>query len=139
MADYTTGNVNEALGSQDQGAGATDQSLSGDDRYHLPNDKENTEMINAKAKTIVVDAIPFTQSGHRLYMVKLTGQELIDCSVVVHYDSTKAPDDPDQGYQRPPERSRITRIGTFLVNGVVTAFTPTLYCLEPELRLCSMR
>jgi len=129
MADYTTGNVNETLGSQDQGAGTTDQSLSGDDRYHLPNDKENTEMINAKARTIVVDAIPFTQSGHRLYMVKLTGQELIDCSVIDHFDSSKAPDDPEQGYQRPPERSRITRIGTFLVNGVGNGLYPNALLL----------
>jgi len=86
-------------------------------------------MINAKAKTLVVDAISFMQSGHRLYLVKLTGQELIDCSVIDHFDSSKAPDDPDQGYQRPPERSRITRIGTFLINGVGNGLYPNALLL----------
>jgi len=129
MTSYTTDNVNETLGSQNHGVGTNDQSLSGDDRCHLPNNKENNKMTNAKDKTLVVDAIPFTQSGHRLYMVKLTGQELIDCSVVDHYDSTKAPDDPDQGYQRPPERSRITRIGTFLVNGTGNGLYPNALLL----------
>ena len=95
----------------------------------------STTIGNKKADNQVVDAIPFTQKGHRLFMTMLTGQQLIDCSTIDHYDSTKSPDDPDQGYQRPPERSRITRIGTFLLQGSGNGLYPNALLLGSRVPL----
>ena len=64
--------------------------------------------------TTVVDAIQMTQAGHRVFVTALTAEQLISTTIVDHYSSSLEPGDPQQGYQRPPERSRITRIGTYL-------------------------
>ena len=55
-----------------------------------------------------VDAIEFVQSGYRMYLTCLTAEQLISTTIVDPYDSRLEAGDPDQGYQRPPERSRIT-------------------------------
>jgi DGQHR domain-containing protein len=86
----------------------------------------NNTLINNKMD---INAIRFNQAGHRLFMAMLTARQLIDSCTLDHYDSTKAPDDPDQGYQRPPERSRITRIGTFLMNGSGNGLYPNALLL----------
>ena len=63
----------------------------------------------------VVDAIQISQSGHRIFVTALTAEQLIATTVVDPYKSSLKPGDTNQGYQRPPERSRITRIGTYLI------------------------
>ena len=65
--------------------------------------------------TTVVDAIQISQSGHRVFVTALTAEQLTATTIVDPYDSSLRPGDPKQGYQRPPERSRITRIGTYLI------------------------
>ena len=65
--------------------------------------------------TIVVDAIPMSQAGHRIFVTALTAEQLIATTTVDPYNSSLRPGDLNQGYQRPPERSRITRIGTYLI------------------------
>lgn len=62
-----------------------------------------------------VDAIEFVQAGHQMYVTSLTAEQLISCTTVDPYDSSLEAGNPAQGYQRPPERSRITRIGSFLI------------------------
>lgn len=65
--------------------------------------------------TTVVDAIQLTQAGHRVFVTALTAEQLISTTIVDPYNSSLEPGNPQQGYQRPPERSRITRIGTYLI------------------------
>ena len=64
---------------------------------------------------MVVDAIQITQAGHRIFVTALTAEQLTSTTIVDPYNSSLRPGDPNQGYQRPPERSRITRIGTYLI------------------------
>ena len=68
--------------------------------------------------TTAVDAIEFVQSGHRMYITCLTAEQLISRTTVDPYNSDLEAGDPTQGYQRQPERSRITRIGSYLIKGV---------------------
>ena len=75
----------------------------------------NSIAVPSAVGTTVVDAIEINQSGHRIFVASLTGEQLIGLSVVDPYNSSLPPGDPKQGYQRPAERSRITRIGTYLI------------------------
>lgn len=75
--------------------------------------KEETVTDNVDAT--VVDAIQIGQANHRVFVTALTAEQLTATTIVDPYDSSRKPGDPDQGYQRPPERSRITRIGTYLI------------------------
>ncbi|HEX8285010.1 MAG TPA: DGQHR domain-containing protein [Pyrinomonadaceae bacterium] len=70
-------------------------------------------------KTISCPAISGTQKGVRIYSGVLPAGDLTKVTAVDYYSSNLAPDDPNQGYQRPPERSRITRIGSFLINTII--------------------
>ena len=75
---------------------------------------ENGTLVDTTGIT-AVDAIPMVQAGHRMFVTVLTAEQLTATTVVDRYNSSLAPGDPNQGYQRPPERSRITRIGTYLI------------------------
>jgi DGQHR domain-containing protein len=70
-------------------------------------------------RTISCSAISGTQKGVQIYSGILKASDLIKATKVDYYNSTLAPDDPNQGYQRPLERSRITRIGSFLITTIV--------------------
>ncbi len=70
-------------------------------------------------KTITCHAVSNTQKGVRIYSGILNAGDLTQVTTVDYYDSTLPPDNSTQGYQRPPERSRITRIGSFLINSIV--------------------
>lgn len=66
--------------------------------------------------TTAVSAIQIEQAGHCIFVGGLTAKQLLQSTTIDKYDSSLPPGDIDQGYQRPPERSRITRIGTYLIN-----------------------
>jgi DGQHR domain-containing protein len=70
-------------------------------------------------RTLTCSAVRGTQKGRRIYTGILNAGDLIDVTTVDHYKSSRTSDDPKQGYQRPPERSRITRIGTYLIKNIV--------------------
>ncbi len=55
-------------------------------------------------KTLKCSAVCGTQKGRRIFTGILNAGDLIDVTTVDHYDSSKSPDHPKQGYQRPPER-----------------------------------
>jgi len=78
-----------------------------------------TKTKERKMRTLTCSAVCGTQKGRRIYTGILPAGDLIDITTVDHYNSSKSPDDPKQGYQRPPERSRITRIGTYLIKNIV--------------------
>jgi DGQHR domain-containing protein len=64
-------------------------------------------------------ATPGIQSGLRIYSGILKAGDLIGVTTVHYYNSELPPEHPDQGYQRPPERSRITSIGSYLIKGII--------------------
>ena len=84
-----------------------------------PEVPETVDVATPKAPITVgataVDAIGLVQAGRRLFVTALTGEQLITQTQVDPYNSELAAGDPNQGYQRPPERSRITRIGSYLI------------------------
>ena len=76
---------------------------------------QGTVSVADAVGTTVVDAIQMAQAGHRVFVTALTAEQLTATTIVDPYDSSLRPGDSNQGYQRPPERSRITRIGTYLI------------------------
>jgi DGQHR domain-containing protein len=68
---------------------------------------------------ISVTALDATQNGHRIFVTLMKAKDLIEVGVTDPYNSSLATDDPNQGYQRPPERSRITKIGSHLIQSIV--------------------
>jgi DGQHR domain-containing protein len=79
--------------------------------------------VSAKPTTlpqpIKVHALSGTQKGHRIFVVLMKAKDLIEVGVTDPYKSSLPTDDPNQGYQRPPERSRITKIGNHLIQSIV--------------------
>ena len=97
---------------------------------------EEKNLADDTVGTTVVDAIQIAQSGHRIFVTALTADQLIATTVVDPYDSSLRPGDTNQGYQRPPERSRITRIGTYLISKQGNGLYPNavlLGCRKPLL------
>ena len=84
---------------------------------------------NEGGRTVGVDAVELTQAGHRIFVTALTAEQLIESTMVDYYDSSKAASDPTQGYQRPAERSRITRIGSYLAKNSGQNLFPTALLL----------
>jgi DGQHR domain-containing protein len=68
---------------------------------------------------VTCDAILGVQNGTRIFTGMMAAKDLISVTTVDHYSSQLPVDDPNQGYQRPPERSRITRLGSYLINTIV--------------------
>ena len=84
---------------------------------------------NTKTPTVTFEAIRTTQNGTTIYVGVAPAKDLLQVTTIDRYDHQLSPTDERQGYQRPPERSRITRIGTFLLeNGMQTLF-PTAVLL----------
>lgn len=71
-------------------------------------------------KKITVTAVCGKQKGRRIFSGILPAEDLIEATTIDHYRSYLRPDDPTQGYQRPPERTRITKIGSYLINNIVS-------------------
>jgi DGQHR domain-containing protein len=71
-----------------------------------------------QATIVACGATPGKQGIHRIYCGIMNGADLISITTVDYYNSELPPDDPNQGYQRPPERSRITSIGSYLIKGI---------------------
>ena len=79
--------------------------------------------------SVAADALQIEQADHLIYVTALTAKQLIQSTTIDHYDSSLAPGDHAQGYQRPPERSRITRIGTYLIKNQGDGLYPTAVLL----------
>lgn len=71
------------------------------------------------AQAVTCPALLGTQNGIRVFVGLMGAVDLISITGVDHFDSSKRIDDAKQGYQRPEERSRITKIGSHLVNAIV--------------------
>lgn len=65
-------------------------------------------------KTITLPALELIQDGTRLLMTKMKAGDLTDFTKIEPYRANKAWDAQDQGYQRPPEPSRIKKFANWL-------------------------
>lgn len=64
-------------------------------------------------------AVVGSQNGVRIFTGFMDAKSLISVTTVDHFNSSVQIVDPKQGYQRPPERSRITKIGSHLIKAIV--------------------
>ena len=76
-----------------------------------------------------ISALALKQNEHRLFLAMFPAKELVRLTTVDYYKSNLLPDDVRQGYQRPPERSRITRIGSYLLKELGDGLFPTAVVL----------
>lgn len=65
-------------------------------------------------KTLTIPAIELKQNGTRLLLTKIRAGDLPHYTRIDPYDSTKDFADKDQGYQRPPELTRIKKFANWL-------------------------
>src|SRR5690349_9445494 len=65
-------------------------------------------------KTVTLPAIEAKQDGSNIIITKMKAGDLATFTRVDHYDGSKLPDDPEQGYQRPPEEPRIKKFANWL-------------------------
>lgn len=88
-------------------------------------------MLNHQLVPYVADleAVPSRQDDIRLFVGAAKARDLIHLTTVDEYKPSLDPNDPAQGYQRPPERSRITRIGKYLIAGEGGGLFPTAVLL----------
>jgi|SRR5580704_4180783 DGQHR domain-containing protein len=73
----------------------------------------------AAAISVTCPALLGMQNGVRVFTGVMEAKDLISVTSVDHFDSKLLTEDPKQGYQRPPERSRITKIGAHLIKSIV--------------------
>jgi DGQHR domain-containing protein len=64
-------------------------------------------------------AVMGSQNGVRIFTGIMEAKDLISVTAVDYFKSSIPIDDPKQGYQRPPERTRITKIGSHLIRAIV--------------------
>lgn len=83
----------------------------------------------SEADVATVPALALQQNEHRLFLATFPARDLVRLTTVDYYKSTALPDDARQGYQRPPERSRITRIGSYLLKELGDGLFPTAVVL----------
>jgi DGQHR domain-containing protein len=65
-------------------------------------------------KTLTIPAIEIKQNGTRLLLTKIRAGDLINYTRIDPYDSSKDFADATQGYQRPPELTRIKKFANWL-------------------------
>lgn len=82
-----------------------------------------------RENSITVAAHALQQNTHRLYLAAFSARDLVRITTVDYFTSRAGSDGPEQGYQRPPERSRITRIGTYLLEELGDGLFPTAVVL----------
>lgn len=84
---------------------------------------------------VSLEVIRTEQSGIPLYVGVAPAERLIQITSVDYYNAKLSPTDRSQGYQRPPERSRITKIGAFLMNPDSGLLFPTAIILSSRVPL----
>lgn len=68
---------------------------------------------------VACSAVMGSQNGVRIFTGIMEAKDLISVTSVDYFNSSIPIDDSRQGYQRPPERTRITRIGSHLIKAIV--------------------
>ena len=70
---------------------------------------------NGNGSGVSMQAIATEQDGVRLFVGVARAGDLTRVTTVDYYKPALPPTDERQGYQRPAERSRITKIGKYLM------------------------
>lgn len=83
-----------------------------------------------KKYTATFDVVPSEQDNIKLFVGVAKAKDLIQVTTVDPYNPKLSPTDPHQGYQRPPERGRITRIGHYLIEEQGAGLFPTAVLLS---------
>ncbi|MDU9691129.1 DGQHR domain-containing protein [Priestia aryabhattai] len=77
---------------------------------------------------ITKNAIQLKQNGLTFYLMKLTGQELLDYTKIEHFNSSKAIESNEPiGYQRPPYPAHYRKISKYLL-GDNAILPPAIIC-----------
>lgn len=84
-----------------------------------------TATVTPTSATVSCPAIMGEQSGFRIFVGLMAAKDLTSISTVHHFNSSLPIDHPKQGYQRPEERTRITKIGRFLIDEIVNKLGQT--------------
>ena len=80
---------------------------------------------SSKAVDVSIPSVLGEQNGCRIFTGFMASKDLIACTAVDHFNSGLDFVDPKQGYQRPEERTRITKIGRYLIQEIVDGDGPT--------------
>lgn len=83
-----------------------------------------------KKYTATFEVVPSEQDNVKLFIGVAKAKDLIQVTTVDPYNPKLSPTDPQQGYQRPPERGRITRIGRYLIEEQGGGLFPTAVLLS---------
>jgi DGQHR domain-containing protein len=76
-------------------------------------------VVTKAVSPISCPAVMDSQNGVRIYAGIMRAKDLVAATTVDRYNSALPIEDPTQGYQRSPEHSRITRIGSHLIKSIV--------------------
>lgn len=85
---------------------------------------------NGQSYTATFEVIPAEQDDIRLFVGVAKAKDLIRVTSVDPYNPKLSPTDEGQGYQRPPERSRVTQIGRYLIDQGGGGVFPTAVLLS---------
>jgi DGQHR domain-containing protein len=88
----------------------------------LPASPGFSNAVGSPKKTpqpVTCQAVMGYQNGQRIFVGIMNAKDLISITTIDRYSSSLPPDDPNQGYQRPAERSRITKIGNHLIKNIL--------------------
>jgi DGQHR domain-containing protein len=81
--------------------------------------KKMNATVAVSANVVTCDAVMGFQNGTHIFTGLMPAKDLITITTVDHFSSSLPVDAPNQGYQRPPERSRITKLGRHLIDAIV--------------------
>lgn len=90
--------------------------------------KEGKNML--ETKTAELEVIHIKQNDMDMFVGAAPAKHLIYITTVDYYNPSLSPTDKKQGYQRPPEKSRITKIGRFLTDSENHILFPTAVLLS---------
>jgi DGQHR domain-containing protein len=85
--------------------------------------------------TATFEVVPTEQDNIKLFVGVGKAKDLIRLTTVDSYNPNLSPTDEHQGYQRPPERGRITRIGRYLIEEQGSGLFPTAVLLASRIPL----
>ena len=85
--------------------------------------------------TATFEVVPTEQDNIKLFVGVGKAKDLIRLTTVDAYNPSLSPTDARQGYQRPPERGRITRIGRYLIEEQGGGLFPTAVLLASRVPL----
>lgn len=88
--------------------------------------KLNTTTQKSSVRSLKLAALELNQGDRRLIITRMKAGDLAAFTQIDHYDSTKKPLDPNQGYQRPVQESRANKFANWLRKEEIAGLTPIM-------------